>query len=65
MTTTQRFVNDVGIEALKYLARTEPQIFLVADPKSLIARMEKVAGTGDVWGPVLDLHSDLTSLAGC
>ena len=62
MTTTERFVNDTGLEALKYLARTEPKVFLASDPKNLMAKTKEVAGTSEVWGPVLDLQSELTSL---
>ena len=60
--STQRVINDTGLDALKYLSREEPEIFLQANPDNLISRVKSIAETDEIWGNILDLRGDLSAL---
>ena len=57
-----RIVNEEGYKALRNLALTTPDLFIVPDPQQLKERMFIEAGTESVWGPNLELKADLQSL---
>ena len=60
--TEYRLVNDTGLQALKALAREEPNLFTSPNPVKLQKRMIKRADTDEVWGEPLVLLADLSDL---
>ena len=57
-----RLVNDNGLAALREVAARFPRQFLDASPVVLGTTLEEVSQTDDLWGPVLDIQSDISPL---
>ena len=57
-----QFVNDDGYKALLRLAAEKPKSFIDGTSKSISQLMKEEAGTEDVWGGEVELHSDLETL---
>lgn len=60
--TTYRLVNDMGLAALKSIARTEPSLFAEPDAPRLEERMRELAAGDEIWGSPLTLQADLSPL---
>lgn len=59
---TYRIVNETGLGALKYLARTEPALFAEPDAARLEKRMNEMTGGEEIWGSPLPLQADMSPL---
>lgn len=57
-----RIVNDEGYKALRNLALTSPESFIVPDQQQLVEQMINEAGSESVWGPNLEIKTELQSL---
>ena len=57
-----RIVNEEGYKALRNLALTSPESFIVSDLHQLIEQMINEAGTESVWGLNLEIKAELQSL---